>query len=230
MITTEGSTTEAHEKRGESLRCIHGVNLRGTCALCEAMDVGQPVRLVKDRGVEFVPILDSERAPIHRAPTPAEPRKLACMNPDCIDGQITAGCAIDKPLLTRSCPDCNPPRRDWQSNKHNIPASDTPAPSAAREVPPERIRVVIRAGKENWIGVAYAPDAPLSDAIVEYISKAAHDAEVEKLRDALREIARQKLTSEIEPIDGEVLGDFEGAYDMMIAVARAALASVEGEG
>lgn len=31
-----------------TLRCIHSVSLEGTCALCEAMDVGQPVRLIAD--------------------------------------------------------------------------------------------------------------------------------------------------------------------------------------
>ena len=46
--------------------------------------------------------------------------------------------------------------------------------------------------------------------------------ERDRLDDALEEIARQRLRSEIEPIDGEVTGDFEGAYDTMIEVARKA--------
>lgn len=41
---------------------------------------------------------------------------------------------------------------------------------------------------------------------------------------ALRDIASQKLTSEIERIDGELQGDFEFAYDTMIVIARDALA------
>lgn len=47
----------------------------------------------------------------------------------------------------------------------------------------------------------------------------------EKMRKALEEIARQKLCAEMDPNDDiEQNGDFEGAYDMMIAAARAALA------
>lgn len=44
-----------------------------------------------------------------------------------------------------------------------------------------------------------------------------------RYREALADISMQKLTSEIEPIDGEVSGDFEHAYDTMINVAREAL-------
>ena len=40
---------------------------------------------------------------------------------------------------------------------------------------------------------------------------------------ALKDIASQRLRSEIEPIDGEITGDFEYAYDKMIEVARASL-------
>lgn len=46
-----------------------------------------------------------------------------------------------------------------------------------------------------------------------------------RIRAALENIASQRLRSEIEPIDGEVSGDFEGAYDIMINVARDALAA-----
>lgn len=35
----------------------------------------------------------------------------------------SAGCTINGPLLTKDCPDCNPPKRDWASNRHNIPAA-----------------------------------------------------------------------------------------------------------
>lgn len=60
------------------------------------------------------------------------------------------------------------------------------------QAPPERIRVVVRAGKADWIGIAYAPNAPRSDAIVEYIEKSAADAELTKLREALQGLGRDK--------------------------------------
>lgn len=34
--------------------------------------------------------------------TPAAP----CVNPNCIDGKVSVGCAINKPLLTVDCPEC----------------------------------------------------------------------------------------------------------------------------
>lgn len=61
-------------------------------------------------------------------PSPA-PRRIACMNPNCIDGKVSVGCAIDKPLLTTNCPDCNPPKRDWEPNKGDIPNSAPKAES-----------------------------------------------------------------------------------------------------
>lgn len=46
----------------------------------------------------------------------------------------------------------------------------------------------------------------------------------DKMRKALEEIARQRLCDEMDPNDDiEQYGDFEGAYDMMIKAARAAL-------
>lgn len=47
----------------------------------------------------------------------------------------------------------------------------------------------------------------------------------DRLRAALEDIASQRLRSEIEPRNGEVSGDFEGAYDIMINSARDALAA-----
>lgn len=58
-------------------------------------------------------------------------------------------------------------------------AHDASEPQAAP--PPERVRVIVRAGKADWIGIAYAPDAPQSDAIVEYVPASIADALAEAL-------------------------------------------------
>jgi len=47
-----------------------------------------------------------------------------------------------------------------------------------------------------------------------------------KLRDAVLNIAKQRLVAEI-PIDEREYADFEGAYDCLVRVARAALAESE---
>lgn len=48
-------------------------------------------------------------------------------------------------------------------------------------------------------------------------------AERDRLREALREIARQKLTAEFETEYDVEVGDFEAAYDECVRIARAAL-------
>lgn len=54
-----------------------------------------------------------------------------CMNPDCIDGKVNVGCSTDAPLITTNCPQCNPPRRDWESNRQDIPVVSSPEPPSA---------------------------------------------------------------------------------------------------
>lgn len=47
-------------------------------------------------------------------------------------------------------------------------------------------------------------------------------ARIAALEAALKEIAQQKTTDEMDPLDVR-FGDYEGAYDTMIETARAAL-------
>ena len=57
---------------------------------------------------------------------------------------------------------------------------------------------------------------------------AAEKAKVARLVEALRDIAAQKLATEIQTCaDEEQFGDFDGGYDAIIAVARAAIAEVQ---
>lgn len=35
--------------------------------------------------------------------------KPECANPNCIDGKLNVGCAIDAPLITTDCPECSSP-------------------------------------------------------------------------------------------------------------------------
>lgn len=65
---------------------------------------------------EWIARYDNILACLRATPSPSPAPRPACMNPDCIDGKVSVGCAIDKPLLTKNCPDCNPPRRDRKSN------------------------------------------------------------------------------------------------------------------
>lgn len=54
-------------------------------------------------------------------------------------------------------------------------------------VAPERIRVIVRRGKDDWIGIAYSANAPNSDKIHEYIRDngdlVSRSAVVERLRE-----------------------------------------------
>src|SRR6185312_2284310 len=50
----------------------------------------------------------------------------------------------------------------------------------------------------------------------------ARDAQIARLREALEDISKQKLTEEIDADDAR-WGDYEGAYNTIIGVARAAL-------
>jgi hypothetical protein len=68
------------------------------------------------------------------------------------------------------------------------------------------------------------------EAMADLLSRAeAAEARVKELEEALREIARQKKTDEVETECGVEYADFEGGYDMCIARARAALAAMEKE-
>jgi len=51
-------------------------------------------------------------------------------------------------------------------------------------------------------------------------------SESKALRAVVEDIANQRLTREIEPVDGTVCGDFEGAYDTMVSIARDAFAAI----
>src|SRR6185312_7714051 len=52
------------------------------------------------------------------------------------------------------------------------------------------------------------------------------DAQIARLREALEDISKQKLTEEIDADDAR-WGDYEGAYNTIIGVARAALSDTE---
>lgn len=61
-----------------------------------------------------------------------------------------------------------------------------------------------------------------------YVLRDPNDAadELDQLRAALQEIARQMLVPElIEEFGEEYAGDFEGAYEAIIRIARAAISS-----
>jgi hypothetical protein len=51
--------------------------------------------------------------------------------------------------------------------------------------------------------------------------------EIEKLRTALRDIARQKKTDELDTEYDVEVADFEGGYDSIIDIARAALGETQ---
>ena len=55
---------------------------------------------------------------------------------------------------------------------------------------------------------------------IHFENAAKFDEEIRELKKLLKDIASQRLTSEIEKVDGEVSGDFEYAYDKMIETAR----------
>lgn len=67
-------------------------------------------------------------------------------------------------------------RRAMEEDSQSISAGAPPI------APPERIRVVVRAGKPDWIGVAYAAETSDPSRIHEYINA----ARVERLEQALR--------------------------------------------
>lgn len=54
----------------------------------------------------------------------------------------------------------------------------------ARE--PERIRVCVRHGKDDWIGIAYSTNAGDPDAIHEYVSAEILSAEIREVLEGLR--------------------------------------------
>jgi hypothetical protein len=98
-----------------------------------------------------------------RAYLPTTRVRSACLNPDCIEGKVNVGCSVDGPLITTDCPQCRSARKDWQSNKQNIPTA------AAPTVDP----VVIRAAVEEiWDAAEARPLGTLSiDETVAILNK-----------------------------------------------------------
>jgi hypothetical protein len=72
----------------------------------------------------------------------------------------------------RKCSNCGAIKTSpecWDCQFTEVPESaQSVTPEGAQE-PPERIRVCVRAGKSDWIGIAYAPNASQPDTIVEYV-------------------------------------------------------------
>lgn len=81
----------------------------------------------------------------------------------------------------------------------------------------ERIKVCVRAGKEDWIGVAYAPETADPSAIHEYVSAsalAARDAEVREVLEGLSYVVAYD--------DGERLRHWCGRRDPCTPACEAA--------
>jgi hypothetical protein len=80
-----------------------------------------------------------------------------------VKGKVNVGCSVDGPLITTDCPQCRSARKDWQSNKQNIPTA------AAPTVDP----VVIRAAVEEiWDAAEARPLGTLSiDETVAILNK-----------------------------------------------------------
>lgn len=88
------------ERCGECVRCHHseGVDVNGWCLHGRPYIANQP---------------DSNQRSIcgHKCVFPAtdstsEQGYVPCPNPDCIEGKVSVGCAIDKPLISVDCVQC----------------------------------------------------------------------------------------------------------------------------
>ncbi len=88
---------------------------------------------------------------------------------------------------------------------------------------------IIRRADTGYL-IARFSDGVAYDSLVVYDPKPCAELEADnrRLREALGNISRQHLESEV-PEDERDGGDYRGAYDCMIRVARAALASTEPE-
>ena len=81
-------------------------------------------------------------------------------------------------------------------------------------------------GRANARLIAAAPDLA-AEVLRLRETEAALRAEVERLREALRDIARQRTTTELDAEGEAGYADFEVGYDACVAVARAALGDKE---
>jgi thioredoxin-like negative regulator of GroEL len=101
------------------------------------------------------------------------------------------------------------------------------------------------ATKEEWAERALRAERKLADTAIDYeklrrrwaeVAQSKYqraksaEAKLAKAVEALREIARQKKTDELETEYDVEVADFEGGYDLCIDRARATLAELKGQG